>query len=158
MTVLPDLIARDLAVVFCGMAAGNTSAKLKAYYARRGNMFWQALFDVGLTPRLLAAEEYRTLKRYGLGLTDLAKSVSGMDDALVESHLDRERFLRLVAKYRPKIAAFTGKRPAEELLGRPVDYGLLPDIMNGTSSSSSPRHPELRNAGGASSLGENCRD
>lgn len=49
--VLPDVIDHDLSVVFCGTAAGNESARRRAYYAGPGNAFWPTLFKVGLTPR-----------------------------------------------------------------------------------------------------------
>ena len=37
MSVLPDVLAPGLRIVFCGTAVGVTSAQLGAYYARPGN-------------------------------------------------------------------------------------------------------------------------
>jgi TDG/mug DNA glycosylase family protein len=83
-----DLLRPGLRLVICGTAAGETSAKLGAYYARPGNKFWRVLHEVGLTPdRALFPSEFRELLTYGIGLTDLAKGVSGMDHTLMRQSL-----------------------------------------------------------------------
>ena len=80
--ILPDLLAPGLDIVFCGTAVGAESARRRAYYAGPGNAFWPTLAQVGLTPRRLKPEEYPLLLTFGIGLTDLAKHVSGNDDIL----------------------------------------------------------------------------
>ena len=77
--VLPDVLEPGLRIVFCGTAAGHVSARRGAYYAHPQNRFWPALHAIGLTPRRLKPEDYPELPQWGLGLTDLAKHVSGMD-------------------------------------------------------------------------------
>ena len=79
MTVLPDILAPGLDIVFCGTAVGNVSAQRGAYYAGLGNMFWPTLYEIGLTPRRLQPEEFREVLSFGLGLTDLVKAVLGVD-------------------------------------------------------------------------------
>ena len=88
--VLPDLIKPGLKIVFCGTAAGNVSAARGAYYAHPQNRFWSALHAFGLTPRQLKPEDYAELPQWGLGLTDIAKHVSGMDRELPSGALGRE--------------------------------------------------------------------
>ena len=39
MAVLPDVLAPELRVVFCGTTAGFTSAAASAYYAGAGNRY-----------------------------------------------------------------------------------------------------------------------
>lgn len=112
-----------LAVLFCGSAAGEASAKAGAYYAHPGNRFWRALHEAGLTPVRLAPHEFSTLPRYGLGLTDLAKHYAGPDSGLASEDDDRERLTALVMRIRPRILAFVGKRPARAYLGHPVALG-----------------------------------
>ena len=87
--ILPDVLAPGLRIVFCGTAAGAVPAARGFYYAHPQNRFWRALHAAGLTPRLLAASEFATLPAYGLGLTDIAKSVSGMDKQLPPGALGR---------------------------------------------------------------------
>lgn len=123
--VLPDLLAPNLDIVFCGTAVGAASARRRAYYAGPGNAFWPTLHLVGLTPRRLQPEEYAKLLDFGIGLTDLAKEVSGNDDILARAHFHVDRLKAIIAQYRPRIIAFTGKRAAQEFLGRHVEYGLL---------------------------------
>jgi len=123
--VLPDLLAANLDIVFCGTAVGAVSARRRAYYAGPGNAFWPTLHRVGLTERQLQPEEYASLLDYRIGLTDLAKEISGNDDILSRAHFNAERLKSNIEKYRPRIVAFTGKRAAQEYLGRPVGYGRL---------------------------------
>lgn len=46
---------------------------------------------MGLTPRQLRPEEYEQLLGFGIGLTDLAKEISGNDDILSHHHFDGDR-------------------------------------------------------------------
>ena len=133
MNVLRDVLTRDLDVVFCGTAAGNESARRKAYYAGPGNSFWATLFRVGLTPQQLEPEQYEHLQCFRLGLTDLAKHTSGSDRDLLASDFDCKGLRKKILKYRPRILAFTSKRAAEEFLGREVGYGLLRDRIGDTA-------------------------
>jgi TDG/mug DNA glycosylase family protein len=104
--MLPDILAPNLDVIFCGTAAGNRSAQLGHYYAGRGNTFWKTLVTVGLTPRLLAPEEDLMLLKYGIGVTDLAKSASGMDRDIPECAFIPERLFEIVSEYAPRAVAF----------------------------------------------------
>jgi double-stranded uracil-DNA glycosylase len=132
MPVLPNVLAPDLDVVFCGTAAGRRSAELRAYYAGPGNKFWPTLHEIGLTPHRLSPSEYRQVLSYKLGLTDLAKHVFGADSTLKPSDFSVRALRRVVATYRPTIVAFTSKRAAREYFGCNVDYGLHPSTLAGT--------------------------
>ena len=122
--VLPDVLGHGLDVVFCGTAAGQASARAGAYYAKPGNRFWPALHQAGLTTHQLRPAEFRDVLGYGLGLTDLAKTVAGNDAELEARHLDAESLRAKIVLYRPGIVAFTSKRAAQEYLGGPVGFGL----------------------------------
>lgn len=120
-------------VVFCGTAAGNRSAKLRAYYAGRGNQFWSILHKVGLTPRALAPSEFRELAGYGIGLTDLAQQTFGMDKHHRDSDYGVEAFRERIERYAPAAVAFNGKRTAQQYFGRKqVDYGRQPETIGDT--------------------------
>jgi double-stranded uracil-DNA glycosylase len=109
--------------VFCGTAAGAVAARVGAPYAGPGNRFWWVLHEVGLTPRRLAPAEFRSLPRYGIGLTDVAKFTSGSDASLARTDFDPAAVIEKVERYRPRILAFVGKRAALEVLGGRVGYG-----------------------------------
>lgn len=131
-SVLPDVLAPHLAVVFCGTAVGSASARRGAYYAGPGNRFWPTLFKVGLTSLLLRPEEFTKLPRFGLGLTDLAKIVSGSDASLAREQFDCERLRTSILAFGPRLLGFNGKRAAEVFLGRSVAYGAQPEAIGPT--------------------------
>ena len=121
---LPDLIRPNLRVVFCGTAAGDRSAQIGAYYAGRGNSFWETLLLTGLTPRLLEPVEFSELLDFGIGLTDLVKKKSGMDHVLEDGDFDIEGLKDKLKAFKPRILAFTSKNGGKQFLGkRKVDYG-----------------------------------
>jgi double-stranded uracil-DNA glycosylase len=99
------------------------AARVGAPYAGPGNRFWWVLHETGLTPRLLRAQEFRDLPRYGIGLTDVAKFASGSDSSLARGDFDPAAVVEKVERYAPRVLAFVGKRAAREVLGRPVVYG-----------------------------------
>lgn len=132
MSVLPDVLAPCLSVVFCGTAVGTASALRRAYYAGPGNAFWRTLAEVGFTPRRVEPEEYQIITDFGLGLTDLAKTISGADRVLSKEHFGRNELRAKVRQYQPQVLAFTSKRAAEEFLGHPVPYGLLDEKNDDT--------------------------
>jgi double-stranded uracil-DNA glycosylase len=133
--VLPDLLRPGLKIVFCGTAAGTVSAARGAYYAHPQNRFWSALYAIGLTPRLLRPEEYPELPQWGLGLTDIAKHVSGMDRELPPSALSGEACAALEAKIKgadPSWLAFTSLAAGRRYLGRAAGFGEQPERIGQT--------------------------
>ncbi len=124
--VLPDVLATGLRIVFCGTAAGTVSAARGAYYAHPQNKFWRVLHAVSLTPRLVRAEDYLELPQWGLGLTDIAKHVSGMDRELPAGTLGDEACAALTAKIlavQPRLLAFTSLTGGRRWLGRAAGFG-----------------------------------
>ena len=126
--VLPDILEPNLRVVFCGSAAGAASARAGANYAGPGNKFWSILHHTGLTNRHLAAEEFSDLPEFGIGLTDLAKRVSGSDASLPRDGDDPAALQQKIHCYKPGLLAFNGKRAAQVYLNHQfgasnIDYG-----------------------------------
>jgi TDG/mug DNA glycosylase family protein len=135
--VLPDVLAQGLSIVFCGTAAGTESARRRAYYAHPQNRFWRVLHEAGLTPRRLAPTDYPLLPDFGLGLTDIAKFVSGMDRELPRGALGRascEALFAKIALAAPRILAFTSLTAGRRYLGRDnAGYGLQPERIGETA-------------------------
>ena len=115
--ILPDVLAPGLRVVFCGTAPGTRSARDGAYYAHPGNYFWRTLFEIGLTPRRLSPPEFREALDYGIGLTDVAKHHFGSDADLPRAAFDAASLQRKLARWQPRIVAFTSKNAARAGLG-----------------------------------------
>jgi double-stranded uracil-DNA glycosylase len=127
---LPDRLAPNLRVVFVGTAAGRRSAELGHYYAGPGNRFWRTLYEVGLTPRCFKPEEFHELLELGIGLTDMSKLGSGMDQQIAKHEYDPMQFEASLRRYRPRAIAFTSKKAASVWLGknatREIAYGRQP--------------------------------
>ncbi len=117
--MLPDRLAPDLMILFCGTAASHRSAERGAYYAGPGNRFWSLLAETGLTTRQLLPEDDVTLPILGFGLTDLAKGVSGMDRDIARGNYLPERLAGLVAIWKPRALAFTSLTAARLALRDP---------------------------------------
>lgn len=133
MAVLPDVLSRDLSVVFCGTAVGPTSARVGAYYAGPGNQFWDVLFRICLTPRRLEPHEFKSLLEHGIGLTDLAKKRSGTDEEIASSEFDVGALHSKIRSFAPKALAFNGKKAASAFYGYGVDYGHQTEPLGETA-------------------------
>ncbi len=129
---LPDVLRSGLKIVFCGSAAGAVSARAGAYYAGPGNKFWDVLHRTGLTPRRLAPAEFPLLPEFGIGLTDMAKHYAGADAGIRRSHDDPAALAAKIARFRPAILAFNGKRAAKAFVGGDIGYGRLDLTPDGT--------------------------
>ena len=107
---LPDVVAPDLDVLFCGINPSLMSAARGHHFARPGNRFWPALHLAGLTPRRLAPEEDGELLRFGLGVTNLVDRPTGRAAELEPDELraGAEALARLVRRYRPRVVAVLG--------------------------------------------------
>jgi len=124
--VLPDVLGRDLLIVFVGTAAGEESGRRGAYYAHPGNSFWGTLHAVGLTPRVLLVGEFKLILDFRIGLTDIAKLRSGSDASLCAIDFGVPAFRAQIERYAPQVVAFNGKKAASVFFGRPtsqIPYG-----------------------------------
>ena len=108
--LLPDVLAPDLDVVFCGINPSLYSAAVGHHYARPGNRFWPALHGAGWTERLLDPHEDGLLLERGCGLTNLvARATTAADELTPEEFAAGGRRLRRrVARLRPRCVAFLG--------------------------------------------------
>lgn len=132
--ILPDVLAPDLRVVFCGVAPGRVSAARRAYYAGPGNKFWPTLHKTGLTPRLFAPREYPAVLALGIGLTDVCKTDFGADHELSPDAFDPAGFRRKMELYRPRAIAFDGKFAAKKAFQvKTIPYGRQPDRLFGAA-------------------------
>jgi double-stranded uracil-DNA glycosylase len=130
---LPDYLARGLRVVICGTAAAKESAGNGHYYAGPRNKFWQFLWESRIIGEPLSPLTDSQVLRFGVGLTDLAKSaVSSTDHGL--RGFDVPGFIEKMAHYQPAWVAFHGTRAAKEAsrylhLGPDVALGVQPWLV-----------------------------
>jgi double-stranded uracil-DNA glycosylase len=118
---LPDVVAPDLRVLFCGINPSLLSAQRGHHFARPGNRFWPALHGAGFTPRLLTPDEDRELLRYGLGITNVVARPTRTAAELADEELraGAARLERLVRRCRPRVLAVVGIGAWRTAFGRP---------------------------------------
>lgn len=107
---VPDVIAPDLGVLFCGINPGLYSGATGHHFARPGNRFWPTLHQAGFTLRLLTPAEEAELLTAGYGITNLVARATARADELDSEELivGRRRLFRKVKRYQPKTVAVLG--------------------------------------------------
>src|SRR2546427_7596685 len=127
---VPDVIARGLRVLFCGINSGLYSGATGHHFARPGNRFWPVLHRAGFTDRILAPWEERQLLERGYGITNLvARATATAAELATEEFVAGARRLeRKVQRYRPKWGAVVGIGAYPVGFGRPrAMLGPQPD-------------------------------
>jgi double-stranded uracil-DNA glycosylase len=109
-TTLPDVIAADLQVLFCGINPGLYTAAVRQHFGRPGNRFWPTLYRAGFTPRLFDPSEQHSLLPLGYGITNVvARATAAADEVTREELIDGGLVLsRKVLRYRPRFLAIVG--------------------------------------------------
>jgi double-stranded uracil-DNA glycosylase len=110
LTVIPDIIAPGLQVLFVGINPGLLSAARKEHFARPGNRFWPALHLSGFTPRLLKPSEQFEMPDHGLGITNMvARATARADELSKQEFVQGAAILTaLVEEYAPQTVAIVG--------------------------------------------------
>src|SRR5438045_7485956 len=82
---LPDVIAKNLDVLFCGINPGLYTAAVQQHFGRPGNRFWSTIHRAGFTPRLFHPSEQRELLRHGIGITNVVARATAAADELTNA-------------------------------------------------------------------------
>jgi TDG/mug DNA glycosylase family protein len=126
---VPDMLDYGLKAVFVGFNPGLTSAKEGHYYAYAGNHFWKLLYEAGILPEPLSAKDDRRMLKFGYGMIDIVKypTRSASEITAQQYQQGRERLLRALRQYRPRLVCYNGKTIYAKLTGaKKVEYGLQP--------------------------------
>jgi len=107
---LPDVIAPDLKVLFCGINPGLYTAAIGHHFGRPGNRFWPTLHRAGFTPRLLSPYEERELLPLGYGITNVVdRATAAADELSAEEYVAGGKKLEAkVRQYWPRVLAVLG--------------------------------------------------
>ena len=118
---VPDVIAPNLQILFCGINPGLYSAYSGHHFARPGNRFWPALHLGGFTPRLFTPAEEQELLPLGYGITNLVERASATADELTKDELAAggKRLAAKVEEYTPRVLAVLGVGAYRSAFGRP---------------------------------------
>ena len=117
---VPDVIAKNLCVLFCGINPGLYTAAVGHHFARPGNRFWPALHKSGFTKRLLSPFDERELLKNSLGITNVVSHATASASELTKEDFVRGgRILRRkVSRYRPRIVAILGIEAYRKAFGQ----------------------------------------
>lgn len=129
---VPDLIAPNLDVLFCGINPGLYSAAVGHHFAGPGSRFWITLRDSKLTPRLYSAFEEDQLLELGYGITNLVPRASTTADelSLDELRSGGRRLRKLVLQYQPRYLAVLGFVAYRTAFKQPkAQGGLQPETI-----------------------------
>ena len=130
---MPDIIAPNLDVLFCGINPSLYSVAIGHHFGRPGNRFWKALYKAGFTPRLYDPSEDASLIALGYGITNMAPRATARADELSKAEIKAGRKLLLdkIQTYRPKCLAFLGITAYRIAFARPkAKIGPQPDWEN----------------------------
>ncbi len=134
---VPDVLAPDLDVLFCGINPSLTSAAVGHHFARPGNRFWPALHLAGLTPRRLRPEEDRELLEHGLGVTNVVSrpTRTAAELGIEELRAGAAELTTLVGRWRPRVLAVLGVTAWRVAFDRPrAAVGLQAERVGGAAT------------------------
>lgn len=146
---LEDILAGQLAVIFCGINPGMTAAAQGHHFAGRGNRFWRTLYLAGFTPEQVQPENDRTILSYQCGLTAVVERPTASADqlSLHEFSATAASFEQKIARHAPRFVAFLGKAAYCALSGqRDIAWGLQPKTFGNAAVWVLP-NPSGRNRG-----------
>jgi TDG/mug DNA glycosylase family protein len=118
---VPDILAPNLRVLFCGINPSLYSAAVGHHFGRPGNRFWPALHAGGFTEHLLSPFQDGDLLHQGYGITNIVERATAAADELADDELQAgaRRLTRKLRRFRPAFIAFLGITAYRIAYGRP---------------------------------------
>jgi TDG/mug DNA glycosylase family protein len=132
---VPDLVAKDLIVLFAGINPGLYTAAIGRHFGRPGNRFWPALYGGGFTPRLFSPFESDLLLDLKFGITNVVSRATARADELTDDELRAggKRLEAKVKRLRPTVIAFVGIGPYRIVSGvKDAGVGHQRDLFGGS--------------------------
>jgi len=133
--LVPDLVAKNLIVLFAGINPGLYTAAIGRHFGRPGNRFWPALHAGGFTPRLFSPFEGSLLLDLGFGITNIVERPTARADELTDDELRAggQRLQAKVKRWRPTVVAFVGIHPYRIVTGiKDARVGLQKPLFGGS--------------------------
>jgi len=132
---VPDLISKDLVVLFAGINPGLYTAAIGRHFGRPGNRFWPALHDGGFTPRLFSPFESDQILDLGIGITNVVGRPTARAEELTNDELRAggKRLAAKVKRWRPTVIAVVGIGPYRIISGnKDAGVGLQKELFGGS--------------------------
>ena len=133
---LPDIMARGLAVAFCGINPAMSAAMAGHHFVARSNRFWRVIYLAGFTPRQIRPENDLAILQFRCGLTTVVQRPTARADQLStrEFLAAAEQFEHKITHYAPCFVAFLGKAAYAALSGRrEIVWGAQPMTLGGAA-------------------------
>jgi double-stranded uracil-DNA glycosylase len=130
---LPDVIAPNLRVLFCGINPGLYTAAVGHHFARPGNRFWPALHKSGFTDRLLSPFAERELLQSGIGISNVVPFATASAAELTRDDFVKggRRLTAKVKRHGPKVVAILGVGAYRQAFDRPkAQIGEQPERIH----------------------------
>ena len=132
---VPDVIAPNLTILFCGINPGLYTAWSGHHFGRPGNRFWKTLFNAGFTGKLFQPSEQWELLKIGYGITNVVARPSA-----TAAELTPEEFIQggnilteKIILYKPRYLAVLGVEAYRKAFGRPkAKVGKQEEMIGGT--------------------------
>jgi double-stranded uracil-DNA glycosylase len=125
----PDILAKGLDVVFCGVNPASTAAAAGYNFSNANNRFWLVLNLAGFTDVRLQPQDERRLLEYRCGITAVVRRPTKSADEVSPEEFRKagQGFELKMRRFAPRSIAFLGKRAISVLIGAPdVPWGRLP--------------------------------
>src|SRR5437773_2315360 len=108
--MLRDRCRPGVQILFVGINPGVRSAAIGHHFAGHSNRFWKLLYESGLIPEPMRAEDDAKLCEWGYGITNLiARMTPGIDTLKPHEYPAGARILRRkVRRWKPRVVAFVG--------------------------------------------------
>lgn len=130
----PDILAKGLDVIFCGLNPASSAAAAGHNFSSSSNRFWPVLHLAGFTDTRLRAEDERRLLEYGCGITAVVRRPTKRAEEISAKEFRQVRpsFEGKMQQYAPRSIAFLGKRALSAMTGRPdIAWGEQPTRFAG---------------------------
>ena len=133
---LPDIIAKGLAVIFCGINPGMTAAAAGHHFVARSNRFWRVIHLAGFTPEEILPENDRAILQHRCGLTTVVERPTARAEELSAQEFvaAAAQFEQKIRRYAPRFVAFLGKAAYSALSDRrEIAWGSQTGALGGAA-------------------------
>lgn len=139
---IPDLITKELRLLFVGYNPSLRSSETGHHYANPNNRFWKIIHEAGITGRRYQAEEDQDLLACGIGFTNIVARPTRTAAEITKQEYKEgaAALLAKIAHYRPKVVCYVGKGVYQQLTGRRrIEWGIqAQSIVDGVTDFVAP--------------------
>lgn len=155
-----DSLDYGLEMIICGINPGLYSGATGWPYARPGNRFWKALYLGGITDRIYHPSEYKDLKKFGIGFTNIvARTTNAAAELSKEEIIEGSEIVKKkVEKFKPEKLVILGLGAYKIAFNKKAVMGLQKEKIGDTEVYVLPNPSGLNASYTAERIGEMFRE